>query len=369
MSIEKCDEWLSAIRSEIQILNDFEKYYRDREALLHQTATSLKILLSNLLDVEAHTYLSITSRVKDLDSCLSKIERKKYPDPMNSITDLVGLRVIVYFEHQIKEVETLIRENIDVDEKYSSFKDDELGKDRIGYRSLHLTGKISSDRAHLKEYQNIADQNFEIQIRTVLQHAWAELAHDRAYKLSGGLPLDIQRNVNLYAGLLEIADKAFSNIVREVEEYKKGLETADVSLESVNSLSLTKFCEEIAEKYQIDLNYHVSIDELVTSEALKFGYKNIGDIENHITNEFVEAQHKYEGSETPVGLIRSIMMWNDPEKYFRRCWNNSWSGISISSFDMLLERHPNISVLLDEFEIEVLDNDEEYQFQPVGEDE
>ncbi|MDP9559033.1 UNVERIFIED_ORG: ppGpp synthetase/RelA/SpoT-type nucleotidyltransferase [Rhizobium nepotum] len=340
-------------------MTEFEQYYREREALLHQTATSVKTLLSSLLDVDNHEYLSITYRVKELKSCLDKISRKKYRDPLQSMTDLVGIRVIVYFEHQIKDIEKLLRDNIEVDENNSHDKNTELGNDRIGYRSLHLTGRINSHRAQLKEYKNIADQRFEIQIRTVLQHAWAELAHDRAYKLSGGLPQKIQREVNLYAGLLEIADKSFSDIVRKVELYKEELLHTDISQESVNALSLNKFLEDVAEKNHIKLNKRLSIDEVVTNEALNFGFQNISDIEQLITKEFLDAERKYENSETSIGLIRNIMLWHDPERYFRDCWDENWNGISPSSFRLFSQRHDKFDNLLDQFGVEVLAGDDD----------
>lgn len=337
-------------------MTDFEIYYKEREPLLYQTATSLETLLGSLLDVENQQYLSVSSRVKTLDSCLEKIERKKYPDPRNSLTDLVGIRVIVYFEHQINEVEKLFRENIEVDEKYSSHKDNELGNDKIGYRSLHLTGKISPERSHLKEYSKISDQSFEIQIRTVLQHAWAELAHDRAYKLSGGLPTNIQRDVNLYAGLLEIADKAFSKIVKQVQEYEDGLLNSDISSESINVLSLSRFIQESSKKHSINVSDRIYIDEIVAEEAIKFGFKSIRDIQEKMTPDFLTAERRFENAETSIGLLRNIMIWNDPERYFRDCWNNNWNGISPASYRMFRERHPNFRSLLDQFEIEILDD-------------
>ncbi|MDO5684258.1 MAG: hypothetical protein Q4G46_15720, partial [Propionibacteriaceae bacterium] len=55
---------------------------------------------------------------------------------------------------------------------------------------------------------------FSVQLRTVLQHAWAEFEHDVRYK--GTIPPeqvpDLDRRFTLAAGLLELADSEFTTI-------------------------------------------------------------------------------------------------------------------------------------------------------------
>jgi hypothetical protein len=64
------------------------------------------------------------------------------------------------------------------------------------------------------------DVSFEIQIRTVLQHAWAEIEHDLGYKTVFAVPRDIRREFSRVAGLLEIADESFSRIREATAEYE-----------------------------------------------------------------------------------------------------------------------------------------------------
>ena len=92
----------------------------------------------------------------------------------------------------------------DVDEANSSDRSKVLKEDKVGYKSVHIVEKLGKQRADLVEYKGIYDLKFEIQIRTVLQHAWAELTHDRSYKIDVVLPPHIQRKINLHAGLLEL---------------------------------------------------------------------------------------------------------------------------------------------------------------------
>ncbi len=63
-----------------------------------------------------------------------------------------------------------------------------------------MVAEIKDDRIILPEYQKFKDKKFEIQIRTILQHAWAEIEHDRDYKFTGELPINIKRRFRILAG-------------------------------------------------------------------------------------------------------------------------------------------------------------------------
>src|SRR5262249_14104459 len=154
----------------------------------------------------------VSCRVKSIESAIEKIARKEYTNPVKQITDLSGIRVITYLEEQVSAVSAVVKELFEVDAKNSLDRTEILGEDRVGYRSTHFVCKLGKKRLQLPEYQALGDLKFEIQIRTVLQHAWAELAHDRSFKFGAALPAIIQRKLNLYSGLLEIADSAFDEI-------------------------------------------------------------------------------------------------------------------------------------------------------------
>lgn len=94
-----------------------------------------------------------------------------------------------------------------------------LDPDRFGYQSLHYVASLSEDRTRLIEYSRFADRKIEIQIRSILQHAWAEIEHDLGYKSAAGIPRDIRRRFSRVAGLLELADDEFSIIRKELDAY------------------------------------------------------------------------------------------------------------------------------------------------------
>jgi hypothetical protein len=61
---------------------------------------------------------------------------------------------------------------------------------------------------------------FEIQVRSILQHAWAEIEHDLGYKSKQSVPKQIRRRFSRVAGLLELADAEFAAIRAELANYE-----------------------------------------------------------------------------------------------------------------------------------------------------
>ena len=77
---------------------------------------------------------------------------------------------------------------------------------------MHYIASLSSNRVIQTEYRKYCGDEFEIQIRSILQHAWAEIEHDLGYKSEAAIPRDIRRRFSRLAGLLEIADDEFLGI-------------------------------------------------------------------------------------------------------------------------------------------------------------
>jgi len=87
-----------------------------------------------------------------------------------------------------------------------------IEQERFGYQSIHYLVRLNAERARLAEYERFADAVAEIQVRTILQHAWAEIEHDIQYKSSTAIPEEIRRRFMALAGMLEIADREFQAI-------------------------------------------------------------------------------------------------------------------------------------------------------------
>jgi ppGpp synthetase/RelA/SpoT-type nucleotidyltranferase len=310
-------------------------------------------------------YLSITGRTKDKASALEKIERKSYTRPETQMTDLSGVRIVVYFESQISQISDLIRESFQVDEKNSMGHDQVLGEDRIGYRSAHFVCSLGDARKELPEYASITNLNVEFQVRTVLQHAWAELAHDGSYKFSGELPNKLQRKLNLYSGMLEVVDQGFNEIALALDSYKQKvnetglLELADKNIDSIN---IEKFIAQTAKEHELDI-IQTDIDRKVVEELKNFGIYTISDLSYLVTPEFIKNYKNSYTKNTSTGFLRDIMLFTDIDKYFERCWKMAgWGGIDKYSIDFLIRKYGKKKTisLIDKYEIDI--QEIEYDF-------
>lgn len=146
----------------------------------------------------------VTWRLKAPKSLTQKLSRpEKTYAQLWDVTDLVALRVATYFEDHLEQVSRLIEQHFRVDFTHSADK-----TKPAGYRSIHYVCSTAG-APH-------PDFRFEIQLRTVLQHAWAEVEHDLGYKVDDAMPEAIRRRFSRVAGLLEIADQEFVSIRREL---------------------------------------------------------------------------------------------------------------------------------------------------------
>jgi len=182
------------------------EYARRRPALTVSTAHYLD-LVTALLDDAGINYLSATARTKTIASFAAKADRtvdgrRLYTDPLTEITDQIGLRIITYVRDDVATVATLLADGMRLlDDRDMGLETASAG--RWGYASRHLLVAVEGEQ-----------QPASIQVRTVLQHAWAEFEHDIRYK--GSVPEydapDLDRRFTLAAGLLELADREFSAI-------------------------------------------------------------------------------------------------------------------------------------------------------------
>lgn len=162
---------------------------------------------------------SVDARAKEASSFGKKAaqpsetdpNKPMYPDPLRQITDLAGIRIIAYLPGTLHEIDGMICSEFQVLER-SDKSEVLLAEDRFGYQSVHYLVKLSGARACLAEYERFNDAIAEIQVRTILQHAWAEIEHDIQYKSSDVIPTEIHRRFMSLAGLMEIADREFQAI-------------------------------------------------------------------------------------------------------------------------------------------------------------
>lgn len=304
----------------------------------HNRLTSaIEPLLKSLLATKGIDFLNVQGRTKSEKSILEKCDRKNYSDPAKQLTDISGIRIITFLESQVKEIVDLVRSNFDIDEENSLDRDEILGSDRMGYRSSHFICTLSNSRETLPEYEGLQGLKFELQIRTVLQHAWAELAHDRSFKLGLELPRQIQRKLNLYSGMLEIVDSAFDEIAQEVDEYRSSLNERHVDQiweADINSISLEQYLNEVSKNQNIKLT-KMEVPTEVIEELRRFGLETIGDLARISTPKLMT--EITDRTTTATGLLRDIMMLDDLDKYFSK--KPAWGVIALAESKPLVLKY------------------------------
>jgi putative GTP pyrophosphokinase len=191
-------------------------------------ARKLEALINELIgEEEGINYLSATARAKDPESFLSKAAkphpddpaRPKYDDPLNQITDLVAARVITFLVEAVDRVCEVIEAEFEIVE-HTDMGAHTRAQGVFGYASKHYLVRLNTHRRELPEYAVLKNLVMEIQVRTAVQHAWAEFEHDIRYKLD--IPPDrkpeFDRRFLLAAALMELADNEFTEIDRLYRE-------------------------------------------------------------------------------------------------------------------------------------------------------
>ncbi len=192
--------------------------YAEMQPELRDVTSRFVALVTTLLDDAGINYLSVTGRAKSVASFAAKADRTEagrplYTDPLEEITDQIGIRVITYLHSDVAAVAELLGDQLYV------LDDRDMGQEtarqgRFGYASRHLLVALDAKRSTPAAYEALGGRRAQVQVRTVLQHAWAEFEHAIRYK--GTIPEehvpDLDRRFTLAAGLLELADREFSLI-------------------------------------------------------------------------------------------------------------------------------------------------------------
>ena len=195
------------------MLEDILSKYEERRALLEQLSGALawetQDALSDLYHIDR-----ISFRVKTAESFAKKALDPQnvppYKDPFVEIEDQVGGRIIVFFVSDIELVLNCLRGTYTTVERTHRrpVRDAEFG-----YESHHLICLIPP---HLIpdgwSLRQDLPTTFELQVRTIFMHAYAEPQHDLAYKAAHELPGDIRRELAWFAASAWGADRTYERV-------------------------------------------------------------------------------------------------------------------------------------------------------------
>ena len=209
--------------------------YRANRANYVKLAAIVNGMIDDKSRDDKASIMQFTYRVKTEKSLYGKLLRK--PDRYHSVLDLsdiVGFRIICYFSDQVDKIAELLKNMFIIDKENSIDKRKVLAPSTFGYLSLHYICRLPDTPQYPEEIRKI---RFEVQIRSVLQHVWAEIEHDLGYKNEFGIPRDARREFARVAGLLETADDAFLRIRNRVNQYEIDAKNK-IRLDEADDLSL-----------------------------------------------------------------------------------------------------------------------------------
>jgi putative GTP pyrophosphokinase len=274
--------------------NSILSEYDSRRVVFNNFAERMSDLLRQILAGFEIRIQSIEKRVKTRESLQDKLARAGTAYVcLDDVTDICGLRIITYFAADVDKVAELLRREFEIDPVNSTDKRIFDDPDRFGYQSLHYIVTLKPARTALAEYSAFKCYRAEVQVRTVIQHAWAEIEHDLGYKTQVAVPAEVKRRLFRLAAILELADDEFTAIEQTRGQYRQRVKQQlkiDVSSVSVDATSIAEFVksdslligieQEIATKTEREL---VTINDSAAARLatwLKYvGFKTINEVQ------------------------------------------------------------------------------------------
>lgn len=320
-------------------VDEAEQWYDKNKALYERFSNEVEEIIKKILQTKGIPFQSVSCRTKAKESYLNKCRNEKYTNPIEQIMDVSGIRIIAYTNQDVLNICKVLQEEFLIDENNSINKAKVLETDKVGYLSIHYILQLNPNRTSLPEYKMFEKLKCEVQVRTLLQHAWAEIEHDRNYKFSGILPDEIKRRFHLISGVLELMDREFDSLSKDIDEYatnmkisvEQGKYDLTIDSKSLEQYLLNKF--EGENRIRPCPNGEI-VSEVVIEELLRFGYKTIQDIDNDFNNMgdvFLE-------DNTYIGVLRNLMIIADCDKYFQRAFDFGWLCTDLQTVEFWKEK-------------------------------
>lgn len=204
-----------------KILDDF----KEKRALYEEFCLAMYNFLDSMLVIEGCKY-QIFYRIKEFDKLEEKIIRKEkegiiYTN-LEELEDLAGLRILFYLESDKKKFVKKLLSELTGDVTIENHKK------LSGYEATHITTSFGEKRISLSEYSKFKGLKCEIQLTSILHHAWSEIEHDMIYKDTLGVKGDKKKRVfikkemkRILSNYLIKASSELDKLVKKIKSRKK----------------------------------------------------------------------------------------------------------------------------------------------------
>ena len=265
--------------------------YRAKLPVFNRIKELVLETLRRSLDEKNIVVAGLEARIKSEKSLTGKLELKGYKyRTLDDITDILGARIITFFSDEVDIISALVERMFDIDWDNSVDKRKMLEIDRFGYMSLHYICRIPKSMCVDPSMPELNETRFELQMRSALQHVWANMQHDMGYKSDVEIPVEYQRNMSRLAGMLELADEQFSRIRKEITDYRRNVQSlvASGNFDEVplNGDTFRSYCDLRPFKRLADKMATINQAELYDDSLMPYykvlvhmGMKTIGDVE------------------------------------------------------------------------------------------
>lgn len=195
------------------------RFADNRETYILAAAKLQGFIAKSIADLPIAIHVTV-ARSKTAASLRRKCRQKGYKNPAVQVTDLLAVRVITYFKGDVDAVADRLRRLLDISERKSRDARKQLTENQFGYRSVHLIARLRPRSA--EEQPEIGRRWFEIQIRSILDHAWSEIEHEIIYKSGIEYPKDVRRRFKALAASLETLEDSFAILATERDKLIEG---------------------------------------------------------------------------------------------------------------------------------------------------
>jgi putative GTP pyrophosphokinase len=198
-------------------MTELETSYRRRYGtVLKPLARSIEEQLRDYF-VDIPRIDRISARAKAVDRFLEKAAKEedgkpKYVEPLHQIQDQIGARIVVFYLSDVEPAAELVKRYYRLIEDRDVIPDSEW---EFGYFGKHFVSILPSELTAGYGQKDDIPRFFELQIKTLFQHAWSEANHDLGYKPDVELPKGALRRLAFTSAQAWGADRMFDELFLE----------------------------------------------------------------------------------------------------------------------------------------------------------